>query len=55
MRARAGTAEVVEAGDEVEVVAEAVGTETEPSRKDRDLRPRNLHHNPVAQASLVVA
>jgi hypothetical protein len=52
-------AEVVEDEDEagvvvVVVVEDAVG-ETELSRKDRDQQTHNLHHNPVAQASLVVA
>jgi hypothetical protein len=50
--------EVVEDGDEVEVVvevAEGVGAETELSRKVKDRRIRNLHHNPVVPASLVVA
>jgi hypothetical protein len=49
---------VVEAGDEVGVVVEAVEgveEETELSRKDKDQRIRSLHHNPVVPASLVVA
>jgi hypothetical protein len=50
-------AEVVEVEDEAEVVVEAVvaGTETELSRKDRDLQSHNRHHNPMVLASLVVA
>ena len=50
--------EVVEDGDEAGVVvevAEGVEGETELSRKDKDQRIRNLHHNPVVLASLVVA
>lgn len=50
--------EVVEDGDEagaVVEVAEGVEEETEPSRKDKDQQTRNLHHNPVVLASLVVA
>jgi hypothetical protein len=57
LRERVGKAEVVEDEDEAEVAAEAavVGTETELSRKDRDLQSHNRHHNPVVLASLVVA
>jgi hypothetical protein len=49
-------AEVVEDEDEAGVVvAEGVEEETELSRKDKDQQTYNQHHNPVAQASLVVA
>jgi hypothetical protein len=49
---------VVEDEDEAGVVvevAEGVEEETELSRKDKDQRIRNLHHNPVVLAFLVVA
>jgi hypothetical protein len=57
LRERVVRPEAVEVEDEAEVAAEAVvaGTETELSRKDRDLQSHNRHHNPVVLASLVVA
>lgn len=58
LRKTAERQEVVEDGDEAGVVAEVaegVGEETELSRKVKGQRTRNLQHNPVALASLVVA
>lgn len=56
LRERAEKAVEVEAVVKAaEVVEEVVGIETELSRKDRDLHTHNLHRNPVALASLVVA
>lgn len=45
----------VEAVEKAEVVGEVVAIETELSRMDKHLHTRNLHRNPVALASLVVA
>ena len=58
LRKTAEREEVVEDVDEAGVVvevAEGLGEETELSRKVKDQRIRNLHHNPVVLASLVVA